>query len=125
MSKDACSRDRHSESLWNLGDGLDGLILCKRGNLGDLVNCLADSALICLVKCCLATEQLVLITPLHPGGSWESRHMSPLVAFFASSSNLSFSTIPSCLGVHQISSASLLCLVYISSIFSCSRSTRC
>src|SRR5882724_13177113 len=125
MSKDACLRGRHSVSLRNLGDGLDGSISYKRGNLGDLANCLADSALICLVKCCLATEWLVLITPLHPGGSWESRHMSPLAAFFASSSALSFSTIPSCPGVHQISSASLLCLAYISSIFSCSRSTRC
>src|SRR5882724_10858306 len=110
MSMDTCSRGGHSESLQNLGDGLEGLILCRWGNLGDLVNCLAALDLICLVKCCLAAERLVLISPLHPGGNWESGHVSPLAAFFASSSALLFSLIPSCLGVHHISSASLPCL---------------
>src|SRR5882724_11415197 len=106
MSMDACSWGRRSGSLQNLGDRLKGSISCRCGNLGDLVNCLAASDLICLVKCCLATEWLVLISPLHPGGNWESGHMSPLAAFFASLSALSFSSIPLCLGIHHISSAS-------------------
>ena len=70
-------------------------------------------------------DLLVFILPLCVRGSWSSGLEFPLAALFATSSALSFSLIPSCLGVHHISRASSPCLLCTSSIFFCSWSTRC
>src|SRR5882724_13402219 len=121
----ACSRGSRSVSLQNLGDDVDGLMPCRRGYLGDFVNWVAVSPLTFHAWVCLTVDLLVLNCPLHVRGSWLSGLESPLAAFFASSSALSFSLIPSCPGVHHISRALSLCFPCNSSILSCSWSTRC
>jgi len=95
MSMAACSWGRHSESFQNLGDGVKGLISCRQGNLDNFVNCLVASDLVSLVWFCLAVDWLVFISSLNLGGNWLSGLVSPLAAFFASSSALLFSLIPS------------------------------
>jgi len=107
---------RHSEPLQNLGDGLKGSIHVGRKS-GQFANCLAASDLICLVKCCLATEWLVLISSLHPGGNWVSGtcllwQLSLLLCLL-----FHFLRFLCVWGYTHISSASWPCLVVISSIF--------
>jgi len=82
MSMGACLQDRHSEYFSNLGDGVEGLISCRWGNLDDFMNCLAASDLVSLVWFCLAVDQLVFISSLHLGGNWSSGLVSHLAAFF-------------------------------------------
>ena len=59
MSMATCSHGRRSESLQNIGDGVKGSILWRQGNLGDLMNCLMASSLVCLVWFCLAVDWLI------------------------------------------------------------------
>src|SRR5882724_13528460 len=118
MSMAACSWGSRSVSLRNLGDGVDGSMPCRHGYLGDFMNWVAVSPLTFHAWVCLAADLLVLNCPLHARGSWSSGLESPLAAFFASSSTLSFYLIPLCPGVHHISRALSLCFPCNSSILS-------
>src|SRR5882724_2184518 len=79
---------------------MDGEISCSLLYLSNLERWIALFFLAASQCLCISADLLLGIWPLHAFRSWLFGLESPLAALFASSSTRSFSTMPTCPGVH-------------------------